>query len=299
MNQNSLSWDLIAAFLAVIREGSLSGAARRLNAAQPTVRRQIEALEEAVGVALFTRGPSGLLPSATSLTLIPYAEEMEASAAAFARAASADPKSEEGTIRITCSEIYGVEILPPILAQLRRAYPRLALEVTATDRTEDLLKREADVAVRVVRPMQGSLIARQVDAIPLGFFATADFLATRPWPSSYEDIVENFDFISSDRDQTLARGLEILGMTHPKRLVYRSDSVLVQLAAIRAGIGIGICNVNIGNASGLVRLLPELTTNLECWVVMHEDMKRIRRIKMVFDHLVAALSKPRPLEGRS
>ena len=291
MSKPSLPWDLVAAFLAVMREGSLSGAARRLGAAQPTLRRQIEALEQQVGVALFTRGQAGLVPTATSLTLMSYAEEMEASAAAFVRAASSDLSSEAGTIRITSSEVYGVEVLPPILAVLRQRYPTLEIEVTATDRIENLLKREADIAVRAAKPQQGALIATRVAPIPLGFFAAPSFFTgDRPPPASYAELVDHFDFISSDRDQTLSRGLSLLGLEFPKRRVYRTDNILAQIAAMRAGIGIGICNVRIGEASGLLRLLPDLTTELESWVLMHEDMKRIRRVRVVFDHLVAALS---------
>ena len=290
MNPERLPWDLLAAFLAVMREGSLSGAARRLDASQPTLRRQIEALEQAVGVSLFTRGPSGLIPTATSQTLIAHAEAMEASAAAFARGASADVSSEAGTIRITCSEIYGVEVLPPILADLRRVYPLITIELVATDKIEDMLKREADLAVRVARPVQDALIARQVTSIPLGFFATEEFLADRARPANYAELAASLPFITADRDRSLAKGLRALGLDFPKHCVFRSDSVLAQLAAIRAGLGVGICNINIGNASGLVRLLPGITTYLECWVVMHEDMKRIRRVKAVFDFLVKALA---------
>ena len=285
-----MPWDQIAAFLAVIREGSLSGAARRLGSAQPTVRRQIEALESQIGVSLFMRGPAGLLPTETSLGLVAFAESMEASAAAFARIASGDVDSEAGTVRVTCSRVYGIEILPPVFADLRRKHPSIAIELMPTDRNEDLLRREADIAVRIARPAQEALIARQVARIPLGFFAAKQFLAGREPPRDYAELANSFEFIGADRDMTLARGFEALEMIYPKIVVYKTDDLLAQIAAIRAGVAVGLCQVRFGEASGLVRLLPELTNHLEAWVVMHEDLKRIRRVRVVFDHLVAALS---------
>lgn len=286
----ALPWDQIAAFLAVIREGSLSGAARRLGAAQPTVRRQIEALESQIGVSLFMRGPAGLLPTETSLGLVAFAESMEASAAAFVRTASGDVDSETGTVRLTCSRVFGIEILPSILADLRRKHPAITIELTPTDRNEDLLRREADIAVRIARPAQDALVARQVARIPLGFFASPTFLADRDPPSNYHELADGFEFIGADRDPTLVRGFTALGMSYPRKVVYRTDDILAQIAAIRAGVGVGLCQVRLGAASGLVRLVPEMTTHLEAWVVMHEDLKRIRRVRIVFDHLVAALS---------
>ena len=243
-----------------------------------------------MGVSLFTRGPGGLLPTATSLTLVPYAEAMEASAAAFARAASADAQSDAGTIRITCSNVYGVEILPPILAELRRLHPLIEIELAPTDRTEDLMKREADIAVRMTSPKQGALIAKQIPAARLGLFASGDFMAGRSLPIDYRDFAENLPFVGSDRDVAVAKGLEQLELPFPSRCIYRTDSILAQIAAIRAGIGVGICNVQIAEASGLIRLLPNLAPQLESWVCMHEDMKRMRRVRTAFDHLVKSLS---------
>src|SRR5581483_646789 len=131
-------WELYRSFLAVLREGSLSGAARRLATTQPTLGRHVAQLEAALGVALFTRSPSGLMPSAAALSLVPHAEAMEASAAAVLRAVSGAAGGASGTVRITASEIVGAEVLPPILATFRHHHPGITLELALTNRTEDL-----------------------------------------------------------------------------------------------------------------------------------------------------------------
>src|SRR4051812_26890765 len=176
------TWDLLGAFLAVMRTGSLSGAARALGVAQPTVRRQIGALEEALGAALFTRSQAGLRATEAARATMPYAESMAGVAAALVRSVSASASAAEGTVRVTCSEILATEVLPPMLAALRRAHPRLQIELSAPNQTEDLLRRDADVAVRMAPPTQGALVAKRVGGIEVGLFANDDYLRAHPAP---------------------------------------------------------------------------------------------------------------------
>jgi DNA-binding transcriptional LysR family regulator len=166
-----LSWDLLGAFLAVMRAGSLSGASRSLGVAQPTVRRQIETLEEVLGGALFTRSQTGLTPTEMAVATLPYAESMAAVAEALVRSASAPANAEQGTVRVTCSELVGVGVLPVMLASLCRAHPQLQIELSPSDANEDLLRRDADVAVRMAKPTQAALVAKHIGAVKLGFFA--------------------------------------------------------------------------------------------------------------------------------
>jgi DNA-binding transcriptional LysR family regulator len=161
-------WELYRSFLAVVREGSLSGAARRLAMTQPTLGRHVAQLEAALGIALFTRSPGGLAPTDAALALLPHAEAMEASAAAVVRAVSGAAGDQGGTVRITASEIVGAEVLPPILAAFREHHPGIALELALTNRTEDLLRRDADLAVRMAQPKQDALLARRIGRVPLG-----------------------------------------------------------------------------------------------------------------------------------
>ena len=140
-----------------MHDGSLSGAARRLGLTQPTVGRHIDALEAALGLTLFTRSPRGLAPTTAALALAPHVEAMAASAAALARTASGEAAADRGVVRVTASEIIGCEVLPPILAAFRAEHPGIAVELALTNRNEDLARRDADIAVRMVRPTQSAL----------------------------------------------------------------------------------------------------------------------------------------------
>lgn len=283
------NWELFAAYLAVCRTNSLSAAARQLGLSQPTVRRQIEALESLVGATLFTRSATGLLPIAGHDTLVAQAQAMESAAMAFARLAATAASEVAGSVRLSCSRVYGVEILPRILADLLQRYPALSVELVLTNDVSNLLRRDADIAVRLTPPQQEALVARKVAPMQLGLFV-APGLAPRLQGMAFDELAETGLMIGQDRDGTLATGLRQLGLTPPTRTVFRSDDDLAQLAVIRAGVGFGICQVVIGEGSGLVRLLPDLTPTYQAWVVMHEDQSRLARTRTVFDALVAALA---------
>ena len=273
----------------VMRQGSLSSAARAMGISQPTARRQIEALEAELGVTLFTRAPSGLLPTEQGTGLLAQAEAAEAALGAFQRGASGSASGENGTVRITCPEIYGVEILPGILSPLMRDYPGIKIELVLSNRVDDLLNREADIAVRMVAPKQEALLARKVKPVALGFYATKEFLKTYPAPKTYDELVERGRFISDDRRDLTAKAFQAVKLKPPKNIVFKTDSDLAQLAVIRAGLGIGVCQSRFAARSNLVRVLPEMNFSLECWIVMHEDLKPMRRMRLVFDYLVKAL----------
>ena len=284
-------WERQRAFLAVLREGSLSGAARLIGTAQPTVRRRIEELEASLGTALFTRSPMGLLPTERALALREHAEAMSLAAEAFVRSASAGARDVAGTVRISASEIVAIEVLPPILAELCRHHPSLAIELSPNNRNEDMLRREADIAVRMVPPRQDALVARRIGAIPLGLHAHRDYLAARGSPRSLSDL-SHHAIIGVESDSPILRQLQRdHQMVARSAMAFRSDSDLAQLAVIRAGLGIGICQVPIGARDpDLVRLLPDaMTLDLETWVVCHEDQRGVARVRAVFDALVAGL----------
>lgn len=289
MKLAAANWEIFAAYLAVCRTSSLSAAARQLGLSQPTVRRQIEALETLIDATLFTRSATGLIPVAGHTALMAQAETMEAAAQAFARLASAAADSVAGAVRISCSRVYGVEILPPILADLLARWPTLEIELVLTNDITNLLRRDADIAVRLTPPQQEALIARKVAQMRVGLFA-APTLAQRLQGLDFPALAATGLMIGQDRDETLAAGLRQHGLAPPQRTVFRSDDDLAQLAAIRQGLGFGICQVGIGERSGLIRLLPDLTPTFEAWVVMHEDQSRLARTRTVFDALVAGLT---------
>src|SRR5580704_316405 len=181
-------WDLYRSFLAVLAEGSLSAAARRLGLTQPTLGRHIEALEEALGGAvLFTRSPSGLNPTEAALALGPHVEAMAAAAEALLRTASGEIDAARGVVRITTSEIMGAEVLPAILTGFHEQWPEVTIELVLSNRQEDLLRRDADIAVRMARPRQEALVARHVGDVTLGLFAHQRYLAAHGTPTSLAD----------------------------------------------------------------------------------------------------------------
>lgn len=284
------SWALYEAFLAVMRAGSLSAAARALGLTQPTVRRHVEELESTLGVVLFTRSQNGLQPTALALATLPHAEAIAATARAFVRTASAAQDADRGTVRLACSEIVGAEVLPPMLAGLAARHEHLQIELVLSNRNEDLRRRDADLAVRMVRPTQDGLVTRKVGRVELGLFASADYLARRQAPKVLDDLRAHA-LIGRDRDRALIEALAAAGLpTSPRDYAFRSDSDLAQLAALRAGVGVGVCQVPLARRHpSLRRVLPTVRFHLETWLVMHEDLRAMRRVRLVFDHLVEQL----------
>ena len=281
------SWDHYATFLSVMQTGSLSGASRQLGLAQPTIRRQIEALEEALGAALFTRAPNGLTATPLAATLVPHAEAIAASARALVRAASASEDAVQGTVRLTASEIVGAEVLPAILARFGEVHPDVAIELVLDDKNQDLLRREADIAVRMATPTQKGLVRKRAGVIELGLFAAPSYLSRRGVPASVEALKAHA-MIGPDRSRTMLAALAPLGLHH-RDLRLRTDHTLAQLAAVRAGVGIGVAQLPL--AGGLRRVLPKVHFSLPLWVVTHEDLKKTKRIAALFDHLVAELGR--------
>lgn len=284
----SSDWERHRVFLAVLREGSLSAAARQLGLAQPTARTRIADLEREVGATLFTRAPDGLVPTDAALGLRQHAEAMEMAAAAFARAATQGP-DVAGLVRVSASDIIAVEVLPPILANLRRRHPRLVVALSPNNRAEDLLRREADVAVRMVEPRQGALVAKRIGTIDLGLHAHADLLAGRT-VDTIEDVLA-IGLIGVETDNDVVRALRAAGIPlNAEDFAFRSDSDLAHLAAIRAGIGIGLCQTPLAHRDPhLVRVMPATSFPLPTWVVMHEDLRTSAPVRAVFDALVAGL----------
>ncbi|MDR3512681.1 MAG: LysR family transcriptional regulator [Caulobacteraceae bacterium] len=284
-------WDHYRSFLAVVTTGSLSGAARALGLTQPTVGRHIEALEAALGGgALFTRSPGGLRPTEAALALRPHAEAMALAAEALIRTASGEADAVRGSIRITASEIVGAEVLPPILTEFHERHPDVAIELVLSNRPEDLLRREADIAVRMVRPTQDALLARRIGTVGIGLFAHRRYLQKHGEPVSLDEAGQTA--VGFDRDPSVVRAAEALGVPLSREFfAFRSDSDLAQLAALRAGFGVGACQLGIARRDpNLVQVLGDLGFELEMWVVMHEDLKASRRMRLMFDHLVATLT---------
>lgn len=285
------SWDHYRTFLAVMDHGSLSAAARERGLTQPTASRHIDQLEESLGHKLFLRGSNGLLPTDQARDLLPHARAMAHAAAALLRTASGAANRVEGTVRISASEMVGVEILPPILSRLQERHPDLEIELSASDDVEDLLRREADIAVRMAEPRQDALLVRRLGEIVLGFHGLKSYLDTHGRPRSLTDL-QAHRIVGFDRQtayiRSLSRSFPEAADTH---FSFRTDSNIAQFRAILAGCGIGICQVGLAKRHPeLERLLPDFRLPLPTCVAMHEDLKTSPRCRAVFDALVEGLS---------
>lgn len=294
MDVDELDWGLCRSFLAVASEGSLSAAARMLGMTQPSLGRHVRELEATLGVALFTRSPQGLALTEVGAELVEHARGMAAASAALRRAASGSRQEVRGVVRITCSEVIGGEVLPAMLAGLRRQQPGIVIELSLSDATEDLLRKDADIAVRMLRPSQAALVARRVGAIGLGLFAHRRYLKERGTPRTLADLHQHA-LIGFDRETPALRAMrgrvpggEVYARGH---FALRTDSPLAQLAALRAGYGIGACQRALARRERqLVPVLPEaFGLDLDTWLVMHEDQRTNRRVRLVYDYLFEAL----------
>lgn len=285
-------WDLFQSLHAVLQAGSLSAASRIRGLTQPTIGRHIETLEQQLGAALFLRSPRGLQPTDLALELRPHLEEMAAAAGAAQRDALGAAGAGRGCIRLTTSNIVGGEILPPILAEFRRLHPQIDLELVLSNQNEDLSRRDADIAVRMSRPTQQALVARKIGRVGLGFYAAPAYLAAHGAPEDLASLPRHslvgFDTVPVGLQALLPEGLEV----DRGSFAFRSDSDAAQLAALRAGIGVGACQHAVARRSGLVRVLPQIEVfELEVWLAMHESQRANSRMRLMFDHLAQALTE--------
>lgn len=293
-----ISWNDQRIFLAVLEEGSLSAAARRLGLSHPTVRSRIEALEAGLGTVLFTRSVNGLTPIGTAEALREPARAMAMASERFVRQASAAGTEAAGTVRVSVPEFMGIEVMPAMIARLRADHPAIRIELSLSNLPADLLAQEVDVAVRTIAPKQEALVARKVATIPLGLFASHAYVERRGMPDSLDALAAH-DFVGPDRNRTdLAFAARLGPALTRDRLVLRTDSHPAQLAAARAGVGIAVAQVPAGERDpALLRLLPELDVALlDTWIVTPENLSRVPRVRAVFDSLAAsflAMARPR------
>jgi DNA-binding transcriptional LysR family regulator len=290
---SSFDWTLIRSFLAALEHGSLLGAARALHSSQPTLGRHIAELESQLKTTLFERTGRGLLPTDMALRLADSARAMEAGAMQLERQALGAQSKIAGAVRISASQPVACVLLPPLLAQMRIALPEITVELVVSNAVSNLLKREADIALRMVQPDQGSVIARRVGQVTIGTYAHRDYLRRRGIPKQPADLLQH-DLISGDKDDTVERGAAALGLPLlPERIVLRTDDLIAYSAALRAGLGIGFIADYAGRADNtLVPLLPTLLIpSLPMWLVVHREIRSSQRIRAVYDFLAAHLPK--------
>lgn len=280
MSYGSIDWALLRSFLAVADHGSLSAAARALQLTQPTLGRHVADLEAQLRTRLFTRSARGLIPTEAALELLPHARLMASTAAALARAASGEAEDERGTVRVAASDIIGAEVLPPVIAAFRRAHPKIEVELVLSNRNENLLQREADIAIRMVRPTQQQLVARKIGDVPVRLFAHRSYVKRRGVPNTLAEL-RSHDLIGYDRVPALFEGVNVI--VSAGDFCLRSDNDLAQLALLRAGAGIGGMQTQMGlRDKAMVPVLHrQVVLPLEMWLVMHEDLRESRRVRLM------------------
>ena len=290
---NTMDWSILRDFIAVAETGGLSQAARRLRVSQPTLSRRIAALEAQLKAQLFQRTPRGLSLTDAGEQVLAGARRVEEEALAIERQADAAQQTLTGTVRITVTEALGSLWLPKHLAAFHAKYPGVCVEVLVDNRTVNLVRREADIAIRLFRPDQPDLIARHAGELVMGLYGTKDYLARHGEPKSLIELKNHllvgFDETTGARNKAVKR-LERCFM--PDKIIHRSSSFIGQLSATRAGIGLGIHDCFLADPDpSLQRVLPDILDHrLEIWLVTHADMRRSARIRAVYDFLGTALA---------
>ncbi len=287
----NFDWSLVQSFLAVAKDGSFSAAGRRLGISQPTVGRQIAELERQMGAPLFQRENRGHRLTDAGAELLGHARAMQDSAAQMSLAAAGQSQVLSGTVRITASVVVSHYLLPSILADIRRKEPEIELELNPSDATENLLFREADIAVRMYRPQQLDVITRKVGAQRFGLYASRGFIATHGQPHTLAEF-HTFDVIGYDRSDLMIEGMRAMGIGADRSYFsMRCDNQTVYVEMVRAGCGIGVIAENVAAADDvLVRVLPEVTIpDLPIWLTAHAALRSSPRIRRIYDLLAEGL----------
>ncbi len=287
-------WNRARAFLVTAEEGSLSAAARALSMAQPTLGRQVAALEEELNLVLFERSGHGLILTPSGLELLDHVRAMGDAATRVSLSAAGQSEAIEGTISIAASEVYAAFLLPPILAKLRVMEPGIDMEIVASSAPSDLRRREADIAIRNFRPTDPDLIARKIRDVPARLYAAPAYLKQIGNPTKPDELSEA-DFISIDRSGMFLKGLNSMGLPLTERnFPILTENYLVMWEMVKNGLGIGILDGNIGDAETSVeRVLPDLEPFMfPIWLVAHRELNTSRRMRLVFELLANELAKP-------
>ena len=286
-------WNRARAFLVTAEEGSLSAAARALAMTQPTLSRQVDALEQELGLVLFERAGRGLILTPSGLELLEHVRGMGEAATRVSFSASGQPQSIKGPICITASEAYAAFLLPPIINKLRAAHPGIVVEIIASNAPTDLRRREADIAIRNVTSTQSDLIVKKVRDDAAHMYASESYLAHLGNPQTLEDLTQA-DFVGFANTDVLIKGLNSLGVNVTRQnFPIICDNHLVQWEFVKSGAGIGLITEAVGKAEPLVRrVLPHMDPIvIPMWLVVHRELNTSKRVRTVFDFLAAELTR--------
>jgi DNA-binding transcriptional LysR family regulator len=296
MDADRFDWALVKSFLAVLDAGSLMGAARKLGAQQPTLSRHVAELEAQLGAPLFERTGRGVTPTALALAIAEAARQMQTGAETLSRTLAGQRDATTGSVRITTSQVAATWLLPPVLAALSEAEPGIQVELVASNQLTNLLRREADIALRMVRPDQSTLVARKLGEIGIGAAAHRRYLERAGRPRTPADLLQH-RLIGYDRDDTIERGFARTGFPIGREaFVLRTDDHVAYGQLVAAGAGIGfVAHYTTAHWPGVERLLPMLQiAPLPCWLAVHREIRSNKVVRRVYDFLAEAI--PRELE---
>ena len=286
------NWNLIKSFLAVLDEGTLSGAARKLGVSQPTISRHMDELEEELNLTLFERGRRGALPTSAAYAIADHARSIQRATEALSLSAAGKSENLKGTVRITASQIVSSYVLPDIMSRLLDEYPEVEIEIVSSDHVENLLERHADIAIRMVSPRQLNLISKRVNEFTIGVFAHEDYLEKWGTPKCVEDLGEHrmvgFDRNSKIIDSFVAEKVDV--DRHFFRL--RCDDQVVYWRSLLAGAGLGFISHFVARKNPTLVEIPNLLhiPPLGIWLVSHREVKTNLRIRKVYDFLSKEIS---------
>lgn len=285
-------WNRARAFLATAEEGSFSAASRVLKTSQPTIGRQVAALEAELDVVLFERVGHGLELTPTGSDLVEHLRTMSDAAMRVSLIAAGQSLSLDGVVCISASQVDAVHTLPSIIATIREKHPGIEVEVIATNETSDLARREADIAIRAFRPTQPELFARKVKDGLAHLYASKDYLERLGNPTTAEEL-SRADFIGFNRDEVFLKGLNAMGLSlTPNSFPVITENQLLQWELTKRGVGIAIMTEEVGDAEPLVRrALPSLPGYpVPMWLTTHRELSTSRRMRVVFDLLLEGLA---------
>ena len=282
-----LNSDELRLFLAVLREGNMLAAARRVGVDHSTVARRITSLESALAARLFDRSPRGVTPTPAAFALVAHAERIESELLAAAASVAGRDREVEGTVRLATPEAFASHMVAPHAAALRTRHPRLMLELASESRAASLSKREADIAVMLKPPPKGRLVTRKLADYRLGLYGAKDYLEREGVPMSRADLNRHI-FVSYIEE--LAGFPEMIAldqMLPAAAIAFRASSSAAQHAAVASGMGLGVLHV-FAAAQGdrLVQLMPgQMEVWRSYWLVMHADLQRLPRVRATVDFL--------------
>jgi len=282
-----LDWTALRDFLAVAETGSLSRAARRLGVSQPTLTRRMAALEDRFRTELFRRTPRGVELTEAGESILPAARQMEQEAHAAELVVSGRDTALAGVVRVTATEGLGIHWLTPTLAEFQLAHPAIEIQLLLQSQVLNLLQREADIAVRLSRPLQPDLVGRKVGELAFGLYASREYLERHGRPATPEDLARHRSVAFDEATRWLSGpGASLERALSAASVAFRASSGQAQLAAIRAGCGIGAAvRFLAARHAELEQVLPETEIALELWLITHPALRRSARIRAVFDFL--------------